>query len=266
MVAIATLLVSLTVTLLITRIGTVALMVTGLSRESARFQARSALTGVGFTTRESEKVTNHPVRRRVVMVLMLAGNAGFVTVLATLAASMVNMKLNEERWISNLSVLGLGVLVIWLIASSHRIDRWLSRVIYWALKRWTHLDVSDYVSLLHVAHGYSVSELAVEPGDWLVGQTLAESRLGNEGVLVLGIQRADGVYIGAPNADTEIRKNDLLTVYGTTERLAELDRRSAGPSGTEAHEQAMSKQQQIIAEEKKVDEEAAAEERDNGSG
>jgi len=33
---------------------------TGLSRESARFQARSALTGGGFTTTESEAVVRHP--------------------------------------------------------------------------------------------------------------------------------------------------------------------------------------------------------------
>ena len=137
----------------------------------------------------------------------------------------------------------------------------LSRVIYWALKRWTHLDVSDYVSLLHLAHGYAVSELAVRPEDWLVGQTLAESRLGKEGVLVLGVQRADGVYIGAPNADTEIRPNDLLTVYGTTERLSELDSRRAGPAGAEAHEKAMTERQRVIAEETKIDDEAEAEHR-----
>src|ERR671930_157063 len=38
------------VSLLVARIGTVALTLTGLSRESARFQARSAFFGVGFTT------------------------------------------------------------------------------------------------------------------------------------------------------------------------------------------------------------------------
>ena len=86
MVAILTLLVTLTATLVITRIATVALMVTGLSREAARFQARSALTGVGFTTLESEKVTNHPVRRHIIMILMLTGNVGIVTVLATFRA------------------------------------------------------------------------------------------------------------------------------------------------------------------------------------
>lgn len=50
MLAIGTVLAALLLSLLITRIATNALSVTGLSRETARFQARSAFTGVGFTT------------------------------------------------------------------------------------------------------------------------------------------------------------------------------------------------------------------------
>lgn len=60
MIAILSLLAVLIVSLLITRIATVALTLTGLPRELARFQARSAFTGVGFTTSETEKVVNHP--------------------------------------------------------------------------------------------------------------------------------------------------------------------------------------------------------------
>jgi len=37
-----------------------------LSVEAAHFQARSALTGVGFTTSESELIVGHPARRRIV--------------------------------------------------------------------------------------------------------------------------------------------------------------------------------------------------------
>lgn len=44
----------------ITRIATIALTHTGLSRQTARFQARSAFTVVGYTTSESEKLVNHP--------------------------------------------------------------------------------------------------------------------------------------------------------------------------------------------------------------
>ena len=82
MAPIISLLIILTLSILITRIATVALVVTGLSREAARFQARSAYTGVGFTTDESEKVVNHPVRRKILLVLMLLGNAGIITTIS----------------------------------------------------------------------------------------------------------------------------------------------------------------------------------------
>lgn len=62
--AIVLLLLVAILSLLITRFATVALTVTGMTRESARFQARSALTGAGFTTQESEAVVSHPGRWR----------------------------------------------------------------------------------------------------------------------------------------------------------------------------------------------------------
>ena len=80
MLAIASLLVVVLISLIVTRVATVALVSTGLSREMARFQARSAFTGTGFTTQEAESVVNHPVRRRIVMALMLAGNAGLAKI------------------------------------------------------------------------------------------------------------------------------------------------------------------------------------------
>lgn len=91
MIAILTLLIIITISLLVNRIATVALAFTGLSRETARFQARVAFTGAGFTTSESELITSHPVRRQIVMMLMLLGNAGLVTVVATLMTGFVNI-------------------------------------------------------------------------------------------------------------------------------------------------------------------------------
>src|SRR4051794_41975718 len=55
-----------------------------MSKHAARFQARSAFTGSGFTTRESESVVDHPVRRKVIMWLMLLGNAGVVAAAGSL--------------------------------------------------------------------------------------------------------------------------------------------------------------------------------------
>ena len=56
MIPAISLFVIVTLSALITRVAAIALAHTGLSTESARFQARSAYTGTGFTTGESEKI------------------------------------------------------------------------------------------------------------------------------------------------------------------------------------------------------------------
>jgi hypothetical protein len=74
----------LALSLIITRLAATALTLTGLSREAARFQARSAFTGTGFTTSETEKVVDHPVQRRIIMLLMTARSASLVSVIISL--------------------------------------------------------------------------------------------------------------------------------------------------------------------------------------
>ncbi len=54
---------ALMILLVIARVAAMGLTMTGLSKDVARFQSRSALTGGGFTTQESESVLDHPVRR-----------------------------------------------------------------------------------------------------------------------------------------------------------------------------------------------------------
>ncbi|HEU5044028.1 MAG TPA: hypothetical protein VFT75_07830, partial [Nocardioidaceae bacterium] len=58
---------------LILRVGTVALTLTGVSRDVARFQVRSAFFGAGYTTTEAEAIMNHPLRRRIVQLLIVWG-------------------------------------------------------------------------------------------------------------------------------------------------------------------------------------------------
>ncbi len=99
MAAALTLLLVLIVNMALTRIATVALVHTGLGRETARFQARSAFTGVGFTTNEAEGIVTHPVRRRIVMWLMLVGNVGIVAVLSSLILSLVNLDMREWGYV-----------------------------------------------------------------------------------------------------------------------------------------------------------------------
>lgn len=238
MVAVATVIIAVVISILIARVATVALTVTGLSREAARFQARSALTGTGFTTSEAENVVDHPVRRRIIMLLMIVGNAGIVTIIATLMLSFVGDTPREETLL-RLAVLLGGLLAVWAAASNERVDRALTQLIARMLRQYTDLDTRDYARLLKLHGPYAVTEMTVQEGDWLASSTLSDRALLDEGIVVLGVQRADGSYVGAPRGDTPIEPGDTLTLYGSGPRLGELDRRPAGPVGDEAHADAV---------------------------
>lgn len=58
-------------------------------------------------------------------------------------------------------------------------------------------------------------------------------------MLVLGISRSGGVYIGAPGGDDRIAAGDTLILYSVLTRVQELDSRRAGEEGESAHSRAM---------------------------
>jgi hypothetical protein len=245
MVAVLSLLVLLALSLLVTRVATVALAFTGLSHESARFQARSAFTGVGFTTNEAESLVNHPVRRRIVMTLMLLGNIGIVTVASSAIISFVRIFGDELHW-KMLAVLVAGLAGFVALARSQWVNRVISRAIEWALRRWTDLAVYDYANLLHLSGEYGIAEIPIDSSCWLAGRTLADLKLREEGLVVLGIHRLDGSYIGAPQGISTLREGDTITVYGRAPRIAALDVRKCGPKGENCHRNGVEQQERIL--------------------
>jgi hypothetical protein len=252
MIAIATLLIVVTTTLIINRVGTIALTTTGLSAEVAEFQARSALTGVGFTTSETENVVNHPVRRRIVLTLMLLGNAGLVTIIGTLVVGFAGSGGSGDVLL-RLGTLAVGLLLILLAARSRFIDRVVSKAISAALRRFTKLDVRDYVQLLDLARDYAVAEVGVEADSWVAEHELLDLHLPDEGVLVLGIRRKDGTFIGAPRGHTQVHEHDTLIVYGFADVIEDLGTRKVGREGNRAHEELASETSERQAAEESDD-------------
>ena len=80
-----------TLSTIIVRIASTIMRLTGLPDNVARFQSLSAMTGTGFTTRESELIVNYPIRRRVLMTLMIIGNLGLVSVVSTFVVTFSAM-------------------------------------------------------------------------------------------------------------------------------------------------------------------------------
>lgn len=258
MVPIISLLIVLTLSMIVTRVAAMALMLTGMSRETAKFQARSAFTGVGFTTTEAEDVVGHPVRRQIVMTLMLLGNLGIGAVVATIMVSFIRASESDDWW-WQIGSLVVGLTVLALAATNRKLERHMNRGISWVLRRWSGLHVRDYVSILHLQDDFVISELLVEPQDWLANRTLIDLRLPNEGVLVLGVRRSDGSFIGTPTGEMLIRPDDTLILYGRGERVEELDQRRCGRRGDEAHLEACDEHEDDLEEQEQLETQRADE-------
>lgn len=234
MIALIPLLVLAVASLIITRVATMALAATGLSYDVARFQARSALSGVGYTTTESEMIANHPVRRRIISTLMVLGRTEIVAGAGALVLSFVHAK-GDHDIASRVAVLAAGLAVLAVAVRTEAINRPLSAAIAWGLRRWSGLDIRDYVTLLGLSGDYAVVQVRAEPDGWLAGRNLADLDLPAEGVVVLGLTRGDGTYLGAPTGRTLVQPHDTLLLYGRAEQLAALSQRHGGPVGDAAH-------------------------------
>ena len=236
MIGLVAFIVVVLLSLLVTRVAAIILRRTGLSPDAARFQARSAFSGVGYTTSEAESIVNHPVRRRVAMTLMLLGSAGVVTALATL---FLSLRGGGEGALTRLGIIVLVLVAAVVVSRTPMFDRAIAPVADWAMRRWDRLNATDYAAVLEVRRGYGVAEVPVAEGSWLAGGTLEGLALRDEGIAVLGVHRVAGGYVAVPGAATVLQGGDVLTAYARLELLGALAERPAGAEGDAVHAEAV---------------------------
>lgn len=233
MIAIGSLLVLVAISLVVTRIATLVLVATGMSRTAARFQARSALTGAGFTTSESEQVVGHPLRRKVIMALMLAGNIGIVASASTLILGFSRGSTGTAG-ITVAELVG-GLFLLVFVSRNRWVDRRLTRLILRVLRRYSRVMRRDVSTLVDLGDHFAVCELYVKKDDWLAGRALGDIDLAAEGLCMLGIQDPARGYHPAPGPMVVVNPGMTLIVHGPADRIDELDRRKAGPEGDAEH-------------------------------
>ncbi|MFP4024044.1 MAG: TrkA C-terminal domain-containing protein [Thiohalospira sp.] len=243
----------LVLSVLITKIASESLIHTGLSKEMASFQARSAFTGVGFTTSESESIANHPVRRKIIMALMLIGNIGIISALASLMLTFVNISDNKTANIIRVSIIAGSLISLWLLSKSKWLEQLLAKMIKIALKKFTNLNIKDYVEILNLKNEYEISVINVNSDDWMANKRIKNINLRKEGVNLIGIQREDGTYIGTPYGDTKITEDDQLILYGRKKNLKNLEKRKQDASGDRDHQEAMKEQDEEKKKQKEKD-------------
>jgi hypothetical protein len=194
-------------------------MMTGLEKNKARFQALSAFSGTGFTTKEAEFVMKHPVRRKIVTWLMIMGNAGIVTVIITATSSLATSR--GFQLPINVVILVVGVFMIYKIATYRKFTRIWENFIEKKLIKSPAFEEAATEDLLHFLEGYGLIKKIIGEGSPLIGSSLSECKLTERGLLVLGIERGKN-WMPTPKAREKILEDDNIIVYGPLDVLKNL--------------------------------------------
>lgn len=203
------------VSYIIVTAGATAYELTGLDRETARFQALSAFTGAGFTTRVSQRVVGHPVRRRITSTLIILGYGGTASVIASLVTS-IDMD-NSVATLINLGILVAFGALCWVL-----------------LRRFGHLLVGDVIrrillprltgdrvpheELLLYKAGFGITRIEVPPQSRVIGRTLRDLDLRNFNVQVLAVEEEGDVH-PIPDPNWRFEQGNHLIVYGELKRV-----------------------------------------------
>lgn len=204
---------------LIVKIAAIALKLTGLDEKRAYFQALSAFTRTGFTTSDSELIMKYDKRRRIIMILMILGNAGLIGIVTTLVVSFTKSPAFQIPF--QLILLLFGLFIFYKIASHTGWTRKFTRYIEKKLLIRKRFEKKKVEEILHLTEGYGIVEINLSLKSKNIGKKLANAGLREKGILVLAIER-DGEVIPAPKGSDVLKPSDALICYGKLKNLQEI--------------------------------------------
>ncbi|MEW5758497.1 MAG: TrkA C-terminal domain-containing protein [Candidatus Omnitrophota bacterium] len=200
---------------LFVEIAAIALKLTGLNIEIARFQALSALTGTGFTSQEAESVVSHPKRRKIIMVLMILGPVGFLTLI-----SMLMISVREHVIIFHLTAVIIIVLLLLVFTRSRRFMNIVHSIVENQLRR-TNIRKIGLEEVFALNKEFGVCEILVDGNSLFRDKHLNETDFKHKGFIVLAIRR-DYQIITVPHAEDTIRSGDILIIFGNLKNIKNI--------------------------------------------
>ena len=199
------------ISFLVVRAAAIALMMTGMEENRARFQALSAFTGTGFTTRDAEIVVNNPRRRRIITWLMILGNAGIVTVIVSATSTIVS---SEGFWLP----ISIAIIVIWIfifyrLMSRRGLTRRWEEFVQNRLFKRSLFQETIVEDLFLIANDYGLVRIIATDNSLLLNSSAIEEKVKNKHFMIMGINCGNR-WISLPVDYEAIHKNDRVILYG----------------------------------------------------
>lgn len=205
---------------LIVEIVSILFKSTGMDLYKARFQTISIITHTGFTTRESELVVQHPMRRKIASFLMVVSYLAQITLISVL----LNILISDVDALLSIGVVVSVALVFFILLTrtkflSSRIDRFIEKIIE---KRILHSTRKNPMSrVMKTGAEYGIYEIVVDEGGGLDGIALKDAGLKKDFIQVLKIEKGNE-SINFPGPDQIMNMGDKLIVYGQIKSIREL--------------------------------------------
>lgn len=205
---------------LIVEVLSIVFKITGLDLNKARFQVISILTHTGFTTRESELIAQHPLRRKLASILMLISYIAQAS-LISLVFNMISKNTGQLLYVGIFLV--IFTILFFVVKRnkfvSSKFDRVIEKFIENRIMKKTKTRSVDQV--LKISAGYGVYEVLVDTYSILSGVTLCDAKLNEMFIHVLKVDRGSST-IDFPEANFKMHEGDVLIVYGKIKSIKEL--------------------------------------------
>lgn len=204
---------------LIIEIFSIMLKITGLELSKARFQIISILTHTGITTRESELIVQHPVRRRIASILMIVSYLAQAT-LITLLFDMIYRNGNN-LFVVFIVLSGFLIFIIAVTRNKFILEKFESIAEKILIKRIKSIKGSRIDTILNLSPEFSVFEILIDEKSQICNKTLRETKLKENYIQVLKIDRGSEI-LDFPKADTQVLIGDRMIVYGKIESITKF--------------------------------------------
>ena len=223
-----------TLYLLMIEVFSVAFKLTGLATNKIKFQVASLFTGTGFTTAESELITNDERRRKIAVVCAYTGHIFSVVIMGLVINIFVSIGLtiSNNSWqieseqlddwyfilLYITAFLFLLVLILKIPPINKRFQKFLESI---AINSSKHNRNTNIVTVLDMYGKHAIAEVVLNNiPEFAKEVPLYEMGLTKEySINILSIKRSKRVI--EVTKDTMFRKGDVLVIYGIISDIRE---------------------------------------------
>lgn len=209
----------------------VAFKLTGLATKKIKFQVASLFTGAGFTTAESELISNDERRRKIAVACMYTGHIFSVVIMGLIINVFVSISVSISKekpvfafteWYAILFYVSAGIFLLMLLLKippiNTRFLKLLERIAINATKKRRNQNV---ITIVDLYGKNAVAEVVLNriPG-FAVDVSLEKMNLTHKYVInILSIRR--GKRNVEVTKDTMFRKGDTLVIFGLANDIQE---------------------------------------------